>query len=98
MAFARRARSRAAAAVAITHLPSGGFCHRLPHIRILAVSMWALIFLSAPMMIAYGQVQQVTPLFYVQVALLYVPFVILPALLGSWMILFLVRILSQPIV
>jgi ABC-2 type transport system permease protein len=64
----------------------------------LAVSSWALIFLSAPMMIAYGQVQQVTPLFYVQVALLYVPFVILPALLGSWMILFLVRILSLPIV
>lgn len=64
----------------------------------LAVSSWALIFLSAPMMIAYGQVQQVTPLFYLQVALLYVPFVILPALLGSWMILFLVRILSLPIV
>lgn len=64
----------------------------------LAVSSWALIFLSAPMMIAYGQVQQVAPLFYLQVALLYVPFVILPALLGSWMILFLVRILSLPIV
>lgn len=64
----------------------------------LAVSSWALIFLSAPMMIAYGQVQQVAPVFYVQVALLYVPFVILPALLGSWMILFLVRILSLPIV
>jgi hypothetical protein len=48
----------------------------------LAVSSWALIFLSAPMMMAYGQVQQVAPVFYVQVALLYVPFVIFPRFSG----------------
>ena len=35
-------------------------------------------------------------LFYFQVALLYLPFVIIPALIGSWIIVFLVRILAQP--
>lgn len=62
----------------------------------LAVSSWALIFLSAPMMAAYGQLHQVNPLFYIGVTLCYLPFVIMPALAGSWIILFLVRILAKP--
>jgi ABC-2 type transport system permease protein len=69
--------------------------YRWKYIEALVISSWALIFLSAPMMVAYGQVQQVSPLFYIQVAALYVPFVILPALVGSWLVLFLVRALSQ---
>lgn len=72
--------------------------YRWKFIEALVVSSWALIFLSAPMMAAYGQVQQVPPLFYAQVALLYAPFVVLPALLGSWLVLGLARILSQPFV
>lgn len=59
------------------------------------VSSWALIFLSAPMMAAYGQVHQVTPIFYAEIGLLYAPFIILPALLGSWGILLLVRVLPR---
>ncbi len=59
------------------------------------VSSWALVFLSAPMMVAFGHVHQVAPIFYPQVALLYAPFIILPALLGSWGILFLVRVLPR---
>src|SRR6185369_11684566 len=35
-------------------------------------------------------------IFYAQVALHYAPFVVLPALLGSWLVLGLVRVLSQP--
>jgi len=72
--------------------------YRWKFLEALVVSSWALIFLSAPMMAAYGYVQQVQPVFYVQVALLYAPFVVLPALLGSWLVLGLARILSQPIV
>src|SRR5215213_1544724 len=57
--------------------------YRWKFLEALVVSSWALMFLSAPLMIAYGQVHQVEAVFYIQVALLYVPFVILPALLGS---------------
>jgi ABC-2 type transport system permease protein len=64
----------------------------------LVISSWALVFLSAPMMVAYGQVHDVPLIFYVQIALVYVPFVIIPALFGSWLILFLVRVLARPIV
>lgn len=60
----------------------------------LVVSSWALIFLSAPMMLAYGQVRHVPWTFYLQVAALYVPFVVLPALLGSWAVVLLARYAS----
>ncbi len=72
--------------------------YRWKFLEALVVSSWALIFLSAPMMAAYGHVQQVPPVFYAQVTLLYAPFVVLPALLGSWLVLGLARILAQPIV
>jgi ABC-2 type transport system permease protein len=61
----------------------------------LVVSSWALIFLSAPMMAAYGHVHRVPPVFYAEVALLYLPFVVLPGLLGSWSIMLLVRVLPR---
>jgi hypothetical protein len=48
------------------------------------------------MMAAYGKVHGVPPIFYLQVALVYLPFVVIPALFGSWIILFLVRILARP--
>lgn len=62
----------------------------------LVVSSWALMFLSAPMMAAYGRVHNVQPLFYIEVAAAYLPFIVLPALAGSWGILFFVRALSKP--
>jgi ABC-2 type transport system permease protein len=76
----------------------------VPHRRVyqwkfiesLCVSSWALIFLSAPMMAAFGVQRQVHPLFYVGAALAYLPFIVIPALAGSWIILFLVRILASP--
>ena len=69
--------------------------YRFKFLESLVVSSWALIFLSAPMMAAYGHVHQVTPIFYAEVALLYLPFVVLPGLIGSWSILLLVRILPR---
>jgi ABC-2 type transport system permease protein len=70
--------------------------YRWKFVEALFVSSWALMFLSAPMMAAFGVVHHVAPLFYVGTLLAYLPFVVLPALVGSWIILFLVRILSQP--
>jgi ABC-2 type transport system permease protein len=61
----------------------------------LVVSSWALVFLSAPLMLAFGRVHEVGPLFYAQVAIAYLPFVVLPALLGSWAIVALVRVLAR---
>src|SRR5436190_10434406 len=72
--------------------------YRWKFVEALAVSSWALIFLSAPMMAAFGSVHLVTPAFYFRVALLYGPFVVLPALCGSWIILLLVRVLAKPLV
>src|SRR5580692_3061819 len=65
--------------------------YRWKFIESLCVSSWALMFLSAPMMAAYGVQHQVQPLFYVGTALAYMPFIVMPALAGSWVILFLVR-------
>ncbi|MGC3988504.1 MAG: hypothetical protein QM796_02230 [Chthoniobacteraceae bacterium] len=69
--------------------------YRWKFLEALCISSWALIFLSAPMMVAYGQVREVPGWFYVQVISAYFPFVVLPALIGSWLILVLVRVLSR---
>ena len=70
--------------------------YRWKFVEALAVSSWALAFLSAPMLAAFGVVHDVPWNFYVQVALGYIPFVIIPAVAGSWVILLLVRVLSRP--
>ncbi|HEV7403930.1 MAG TPA: hypothetical protein VGO11_13415, partial [Chthoniobacteraceae bacterium] len=49
---------------------------------------------SAPLMLAFGQVREVGAEFYLEVAALYLPFVIIPALFGSWLVVFTVRFLS----
>ncbi len=61
----------------------------------LIISSWALIFLSAPLMAAFGKVHDVAADFYIKVLLVYVPFVVLPAVIGSWLILLIVRLLSK---
>jgi ABC-2 type transport system permease protein len=68
--------------------------YRWKFIEAIGISSWALVFLSAPMLAAYGVVHEVRWIFYVQVALGYVPFVIIPAVAGSWLILLIVRMLS----
>ncbi len=69
--------------------------YRWKFLEALVVSSWALIFLSAPMMIAFGRVHEVPLAFYAQIAAAYLPFVVLPALAGSWIIVFLVRVLAH---
>ena len=70
--------------------------YRWKFVESLAVSSWALVFLSAPMMAAYGCVHHVPAIFYGEVLAAYAPFIVIPALAGSWGILGLVRALSQP--
>ena len=70
--------------------------YRWKFLECVAVSSWALIFLSAPMMAAVGQVNMASPAFYFQVALTYLPFVAIPAVIGSALVLGLVALLSKP--
>ena len=69
--------------------------YRWKFLEALAISSWALVFLSAPMLAAYGVVHEVPWPFYLLVALGYLPFVVIPAVVGSWLILLLVRVLSR---
>ena len=61
----------------------------------LVFASWALLFLSAPMMVAWGRVSESGLRFYPEVFLAFIPFVIIPAQFGSWIILLLVRFLSH---
>ena len=61
----------------------------------LVLASWALLFLSAPMMVAWGRATEARGPFYAEVLVAFLPFVVIPALLGSWAILFLVRVLSM---
>jgi ABC-2 type transport system permease protein len=61
----------------------------------LIFASWALFFISAPLMIAWGQAGQVRAAFYAEVFIAFLPFVIIPAQIGSWGILLLVRLFSM---
>jgi ABC-2 type transport system permease protein len=61
----------------------------------LVFASWALLFLSAPMMVAWGRVGESGLRFYPEVFVAFIPFVIIPAQLGSWIILLIVRFLSN---
>jgi ABC-2 type transport system permease protein len=61
----------------------------------LVFASWALLFLSTPMMVAWGRASDAHGPFYAEVLVAFLPFVIIPAQLGSWGILLLVRLLSM---
>lgn len=69
------------------------FCWKLAETTVLA--SWAFLFLSAPMILAYGAARQVTLWFYVKLALLYLPFIVIPAALGALVILLVNRYLQR---
>jgi ABC-2 type transport system permease protein len=64
-------------------------------IESLVFASWALLFLSAPMMVAWGRVGEAGLRFYPEVFVAFIPFVIIPAQIGSWIILLIVRFLSN---
>ncbi|HEX8373149.1 MAG TPA: hypothetical protein VF585_10245 [Chthoniobacterales bacterium] len=69
---------------------------RWKYLECLAVSSWALVFLSAPLLLAYGRLYEVSWSFYVFMPLLYLPFLVIPAALGVLGILLMVRLLAHP--
>lgn len=64
----------------------------------LVVSSWAFLFLSAPMMAAYGRVHGADLLFYPLVLAAYIPFLLLPAAIGSWLVLVFVRLVARLVI
>ena len=70
--------------------------YRWKFLECLVVSSWALMFLSAPMMIAFGRAQEVTASFYFEIALVYLPFIAIPAVLGSALAMLVVAVLAKP--
>jgi ABC-2 type transport system permease protein len=59
------------------------------------LASWAFLFLSAPLMAAYGNARHVSPSFYLKVFLLFVPFTAIPAALGLIAILIVTRYLHR---
>jgi ABC-2 type transport system permease protein len=59
------------------------------------LASWAFLFLSAPLMAAYGNARHVLPSFYLKVFLLFIPFTVIPAALGSIAILIVTRYLHR---
>ena len=60
-------------------------------VETLLISSWGLIFLSAPLLAAYGQIFDVDWLFYVKSFVLYVPFVAIPSAIASWLLVVTIR-------
>ncbi|HNR29842.1 MAG TPA: hypothetical protein PKI11_03035 [Candidatus Hydrogenedentes bacterium] len=65
------------------------------YIECLVFSSWALAFLGSPLLLAYGLHTGASPLFYVALLVFYLPFIIVPAALGSLITLFLTRIFPR---
>ncbi|HTS19171.1 MAG TPA: hypothetical protein VMP11_16465 [Verrucomicrobiae bacterium] len=61
------------------------------------LASWAFLFLSAPLMAAYGNARHVSPSFYLKVFLLFIPFTVIPAALGLIAILVVTRYLHRRI-
>ncbi|HUF80020.1 MAG TPA: hypothetical protein VMN03_02710 [Burkholderiales bacterium] len=61
----------------------------------LVISSWGLIFISTPLLAAYGQINNVDPWFYIRAFLVYLPFVAIPAALAAWFLLVALRLTSR---
>jgi ABC-2 type transport system permease protein len=59
------------------------------------LASWAFLFLSGPLMLAYGAARHVGGWFYLNVFLLFMPFIIIPAALGSLVIMLMTRFLQR---
>ncbi len=59
------------------------------------LASWAFMFLSAPFLLAYGSVRDVSAVFYFKAVLLFLPFLVIPAALGLIIILLVTRYLHR---
>jgi len=69
--------------------------YRWKFVESMILSSWAFLFLSAPLMAAYGVVRGVGWFFFVKVVALYLPFIVIPAVCGSWAVLLIARHLHR---
>jgi ABC-2 type transport system permease protein len=60
-----------------------------------ALASWAFLFLSAPLMLAYGVVRHVSGEFYVLACLLFLPFILIPSALGALVVVTVTRFLDR---
>lgn len=63
-------------------------------VECLSFSSWALAFLGSPVLLAYGIIRGASPLYYLAMVFFFVPFVTIPAALGSSISVLLVRVLA----
>lgn len=66
------------------------------YLECLIVSSWAMLFLTAPLLLAYGRLYEVDWTFYLFMPAVFLPFLIIPAALGVAGILVAVRVLAHP--
>ncbi|MEM9556124.1 MAG: hypothetical protein AAGC60_17840 [Acidobacteriota bacterium] len=64
-------------------------------VEVVSFSSWATAFLGTPVLLAYGLATGAPPVFYAAAVLFYLPFVVLPAALGSMVAITLVRLLGR---
>ncbi|MDG2126159.1 MAG: hypothetical protein P8J87_20830 [Verrucomicrobiales bacterium] len=64
-------------------------------IETLAFSSWGLVFLSAPILLAFGQVNDAPVTFYFKTLVAYLPFLIIPACVASWLLVIIARYLNK---
>ncbi len=92
-AFAFFYRSREVAFLVATPItPSAFFLSRFS--ECVTFTSWALGYLGSPVLLAYGLATQAPPLYYLALVLFFGPFVLIPAALGTFLAIVLVRILA----
>jgi ABC-2 type transport system permease protein len=69
--------------------------YRWKFIESICVASWAFLFLSGPLMVAYGTHHHVGWTFYLKVLALFIPFLIIPAALGSLGLMLVSRIFQR---
>lgn len=63
----------------------------------MALASWAFLFLSAPLMLAYGTTRDASPLFFLQIGLMFLPFIAIPAGVGAFFVLVVTRFLHRQV-
>ena len=58
-------------------------------------SSWGLVFILAPLLVAFAQLRDVTPYFFIKTALALIPFLIVASAVGSLLLVFAARWLSR---
>jgi ABC-2 type transport system permease protein len=60
-------------------------------VETMVLASWAFLFLSAPLILAYGTTRHASPLFFVKVFAVFLPFAVIPATVGALLVLLIAR-------